>query len=293
MGRITRIIIPNPSNGLDAFDLHVVLSFDLRSRRNGQNRIDDIGHGLRDRPNAKRDDHDIDQNGQLLMSHTPVILIGISGKKGAGKDTLARLLCEHLPRQAVGHSPIQVVRRSLADQLKDEVFEVFRHTGVPVERADFDHPEKKLPHRQLLQVWGTEVRRNLCGSDYWLRALERYLEEQARYVHTKGGALVCIVPDIRFPNEADLCTGNSCRLGGYRPGLLIRVEDFGRVPTDTHSTHSSETSLDDYRFPIYIDNSGTESEFEDRVRTTLIPYVRQRLTQIARDEPFIGLERMF
>jgi Phosphomevalonate kinase len=135
-------------------------------------------------------------------------LIGIAGKKRAGKDTLGKFIIEET----------NGIRIAFADALKDEVCQILH--------INFDQLEKdKELYRPLLQWWGTEWRRGKFGEDYWLK---RFTER------VNGSNAPCIVvPDVRFRNEADLIR----QLGGE----VIRVVQTGQTSGDSHV---SETDTD-------------------------------------------------
>jgi len=114
------------------------------------------------------------------------MIIAITGKAGAGKDTIADyLIKEH------GYKKI-----SLADPIKRLVKDVFALTDFQV--YDRDEREKPLPQwggrsvRQLLQYIGTELFRTNIDPDIWVKSLWFNIENsQDNYV----------IPDVRFPNE--------------------------------------------------------------------------------------------
>ena len=116
------------------------------------------------------------------------MLIGLHGKAGAGKDTVADYLYH---RHSYG-------RIAFAGPLKDMliVFGIGRHV-----LDDRDQKEQviewigKSP-RQLMQSLGTEWGRNLVGEDIWIRHAEHRLALQRRI-----GVKVCFT-DCRFENEA-------------------------------------------------------------------------------------------
>ncbi|HXJ56944.1 MAG TPA: hypothetical protein VNU68_09790 [Verrucomicrobiae bacterium] len=178
-----------------------------------------------------------------------MILIGISGKKGSGKDTACQII-----RRLIGED--NVLRLAFADALKEEVSAA---CCISVRQIE----EQKAVFRPILQWWGTEFRRGLFGDTYWIERLNERLEA-ARQCHQP----VCIVTDVRFQNEAE-----AIRAAG---GCLLRIH---RPTAPTNDAHPSETVMDGYRFDDVIDNSGTISEFEGNIcdwmgrfgKTLLVP----------------------
>lgn len=140
-------------------------------------------------------------------------ILGISGKKQSGKDTIAGFLKEIV-------SPALVVRIGFADALKEEVAAA---CGVPVEFVE----SYKSNFRKILQGWGTDFRRELCGETYWIDKTREKIQK------LPDGVLV-VVPDVRFPNEAEMVD----ELGGK----LWRVERG----TSGADEHPSETAMDNF-----------------------------------------------
>ena len=97
--------------------------------------------------------------GNLTPPHNSTMLIGISGKKRSGKDTVGAMVVEWLREH--GFDAAQV---AFADQLKEEVAEA---TGVNRRMQEMD----KERWRPILQWWGVEFRRHYFGQDYWVRKM--------------------------------------------------------------------------------------------------------------------------
>ena len=163
-----------------------------------------------------------------------MILIGISGKKRTGKDEVGRIITE------LSSKPVYKI--AFADALKEEVA---RACGVTVQYIE----QNKDQFRVILQWWGTDFRRKQ-DDQYWLKAWAK-----------RGLALpddcICIVPDVRFHNEADYVSW----LGGY----LFRVHREG-LPLDTHK---SETDLDKYTFDNIIENNSSLTSLRESVKQLL------------------------
>lgn len=218
-------------------------------------------------------------------------LVGISGKMGSGKDTVASLLAERFSQ-----SVEKVVIRSFADSLKDEVSRtvvdalmfqseqgfcdsVTSWSGIssihaqellkvlyPLiaslleQRAEpnevtaellYRNPADKPLVREVLKFWGNDVRR-AQNPDYWV-------DLTAKYIHEKmSSGVSCIVPDVRRQNEAGFIKNSG--------GLLVRLnvsEDEQRrrllrrdnkLSNRSAFTHITETDLDHYdRFDTILD----------------------------------------
>lgn len=143
-----------------------------------------------------------------------MILIGIHGKKKAGKDTLYNYIKACVPL-------MRVERIGFADSLKAEVAKAF---GVTVEFLEA-HKDK---FRHILQAWG-DGRREITSKTYWIEKVTRKLNESI--------ADMVVIPDVRYKNEFDFIR----TLGGY----LIRIKKPVPLLADFRlDTHPSEIELD-------------------------------------------------
>jgi hypothetical protein len=145
--------------------------------------------------------------------------VGIAGRSGAGKDTLAERLVVH-------H---QFHRVAIADPLKDlaaRAFDLDREQLWGARRNIVDVRWDLTP-RQLYQKLGDALRG--CHPEtmtrLWLRTVEHH--------RTLGHHVV--TPDIRLPTELD-----AVRTAG---GVLWRIERPGQ-PLPPGGLHWTETALD-------------------------------------------------
>ena len=172
-----------------------------------------------------------------------MIIIGLSGKKQSGKDTVYELAADLLQGPIIG-------RVAFADPLKQEVSEI---TGMTCKFIE----ENKSDFRELLQVWGTEFRRRFNGNDYWINKMDKIIEQSSAHLD------VLFITDIRFKNEADYIKS----IGGK----LVRVErrQYDTYP-GTIDTHSTERDMDDYsQFDYVLNNDKTKEELTHSVNDML------------------------
>lgn len=183
------------------------------------------------------------------------MLIGFHGCKGAGKDTAAEILIEHL----------EYKRLAFADPLKEAITTLF---DLPFEHADLlkthmgwvevKHPLTSEVHeitwRTLLQRMGTEVGRNLFGEDFWV---DLWLRNWYRLRDYYGDDVNVVSTDVRFPNEARAIMG----LGGY----VIEVKRTGCEPDG----HDSEEPLHPKYIETTIRNDHSIIEFQRHILTVV------------------------
>ena len=164
-------------------------------------------------------------------------IIGISGKKGSGKDTFAQFLKEELEKQLGKTVKVDSFAANLKQCcaiLSGQYSCVFYNQNLKDKKANF----LSLTNRELMQKFG-DLTRSL-DKDIWIKSLfSKYLDNPPEYL---------IVSDVRFKNEA----AHINKLGG----ILIRIES-DRVK---ENYHISETELDNYpNFDLEITNNKSES----------------------------------
>jgi hypothetical protein len=156
-----------------------------------------------------------------LRVANPTDLIVLIGLSGAGKDTYGNhLVAEH-----------NYVKLHFADALKRALLLVFNYTDNQMwgdERNVID-PRYGFTPRQSLQIFGTEVMRNLAGrhleidgESFWLKRIEYIYRD----LYAKGQRVV--VCDGRFPNENKFIE----TMGGIRARIIN--------PTLAQMAHESE-----------------------------------------------------
>lgn len=162
-----------------------------------------------------------------------MIIVGISGKKLSGKDTLCQFISEA--------SVLPVYRIGFADALKEEVS---RATGMTLTAIECN----KARFRGLLQAWGTDFRRHFFGDNYWVDKV--YVQ-----LNSLPDNCIAVIPDVRFLSEAESIK----RIGG----LLVRVDR--KMEHSVKDLHSSEIELDGYNgFDERVSNHDSLADYHLR-----------------------------
>jgi hypothetical protein len=189
------------------------------------------------------------------------MIIGLSGKAGAGKDSVGNVL-----EKTYGFK-----RTALADPLKKACKEFYDFTylqlwGPSEERnkPDLRYPRPDgtfLTPREALQLLGTDFGRR-CYPDTWIEMGIRKAQELLNPSFTgtfvpKGVAIT----DVRFPNEIHGLKSRGAK--------LVRIVRPGETSlTGAAATHVSELALDDVPLSAYdyvLDNNGPLAELDVKV----------------------------
>lgn len=210
------------------------------------------------------------------------MLVSLTGRKGAGKSTLARVL------QGVGFHKV-----SVADYLKELVAQVYGWslsslydnatkeevlaTPVrwgPVEASRLaqiigatrpvpDMDQEIPTRRYALQFVGTEVLRTY-DPDFHVSKMCQRMESGQNYV----------VDDVRFQNELGVLKNQ-----GAVCVYIVRPDHF-----DGYSNHASEVSLRRHDFENVLVNWNTERSLVKRFLAFLLPVLRTRTHSVTKSE---------
>lgn len=156
-------------------------------------------------------------------------LISVSGKKGAGKDTVGRFLVEDHGYTRLGFADAVKEMAAklepwLAERLLEQLDLGVRDRGIMLFTPEaWDQAKEQPLVRGFLQQLGTEIVREILGEDVWVNAL-------AQKVERIDGPVV--ITDARLPNELDWVRsqGGECWLV-ERPSL----EDDGDGHVTEHA----------------------------------------------------------
>lgn len=189
-------------------------------------------------------------------------LVGITGLKGHGKDTVGKHLedAHHWSREAWA-GKLKAVARSLWDLHHSQV------DGTIEQKETMDERWGVTP-RHLLQALGTEVARH-AHPETWIRFLLRQLAEfeasELAADQLLEGWAIC---DCRFPNEAD-----AIRKHG---GIVVRVvrPESG---TGQFEDHASEIGVSAIKADYVILNDGSLDDLHATVDALLDVLVDRKI----------------
>lgn len=188
----------------------------------------------------------------------PKLIIQLSGKKRAGKDTIAKYLTTAL--ETAYDYKVEVM--SFAEPMKDiiatilglslEDLDLFKNRNdiyrLRVIDTDGNIPLHTTDCRQILQQFGSEAMKKWFGNDVWANLLNQRIKDST--------ADVIIIPDWRFEIEE------------ITSSLKIRISSNN---CDLKDTHVSETELDSYEhFDLLLNNDDyklTQQQIEWLVAT--------------------------
>lgn len=179
-------------------------------------------------------------------------LIGLSGYAGSGKDTLAGLLAERCGYQ-VAHfaDPLRELCRRVNPILGTSMLgQEARWSDTILDDETYAamkaHPTLGPELRGFMQRLGTEARAVL-GEDVWI---------DAAFAHFDIGRPT-VFADMCLPSEAEALSSYADVGDG---AILIRVERPGVGP-------AGETALDDWPFPMVVDNDGAPEWMLEQIAT--------------------------
>lgn len=203
-------------------------------------------------------------------------LIGISGKIGAGKDTVGIII------RQLGFTNNGGTWENMKFAGKLKIIASLL-TGIPIKKfedqefkktilgSEWGRPTKQNPLnaiepfkditfvemmsvRDLLQKLGTEAMRNGLHENVWVNALFADYTEDKQWVIT----------DVRFPNEFKAIK--------EKGGIVIRVNrpGHGNSMKELAEAHPSETALDGHEFDYVIENNSNLEQLISKVREILV-----------------------
>lgn len=172
------------------------------------------------------------------------MIIGLSGYARSGKDTAADHLVDKYGFTRYSFAaPMKEAMYRLNPIVSSDSIGNFRYKDLVdvygLDKAKDSHPEI----RRLLQVFGTEVGRDMFGENFWVQLALNSAKED-----------LVVISDVRFKNEAE-----GIKAAG---GQVWRINRNGIGPV---TSHASEIDLDDYAFDNVLLNDYSVLELNQMI----------------------------
>jgi hypothetical protein len=223
-----------------------------------EDRDNDDSEGDADNSVIEHGDDGGNENEDGASNDDEYILIGVTGRKRSGKDTIGQYLVDDYG----------FVRIAFADALKDACINVF---GFSREQVYGDELKEQIDEywqhtpREILQKVGTDLFRNelprVCeniSNDIWIKSVERKIQNLKKIGHNRF-----VITDVRFPNELEFIHRMKGRVWKVvRPCLLNDANQY--IPV-----HSSESHIDGFASDKEFLNDGTIVDLYQSVEEVL------------------------
>lgn len=177
------------------------------------------------------------------------MIVGLTGKKGAGKDTAGDYLVrEHGFTRLSFADPLKISAAACWPDVTKEDWDVWKSDlDVRVEITRDEQVLASVTGRQFLQRYGTEAHREVFGDAFWIENVEQELDEAP-------DSWNYVITDARFENEV---------LALKKFGAVIVSID--RPGVDMADQHASETSVPEDLIDIHIPNDSTIIALQSRL----------------------------
>lgn len=177
-----------------------------------------------------------------------MLIIGLHGKAGAGKDTTASLLQSFLPE---GSTRTVAFAKPLKDAAKAKFGLTDWHVNTQEGKKELV-PALGKTVRQLLELEGTEATRDVYGSNFWIWRMSQEVDKAF-----KENIKIFIITDVRFENEAEFIRDNG--------GLIFQIDRELKQELAT-VTHASAKTLPPHLVNIFVPNNGTIEDLKKEVK---------------------------
>lgn len=185
------------------------------------------------------------------------MVIGIIGRIGAGKTTIAKYLEVYYGFKTYSFSTV----------LKKTVSDLFM---IPLDSLyDVDKKSEVIPlwgksPREILQLFGTECMRNYFGQDFWVKQIRESLNQSGALQKGGGGPRNIVFDDVRFPEEVEMVRGLE--------GFIIKVVRPNN-PYEVDQQHQSE-QIDNIKYATIIKNNSDIEWLHLEIRETMLSLIR-------------------
>lgn len=166
------------------------------------------------------------RDGELKEVRLPRFLIN-------PRELVAAAMNQYNVPSYVAYNAVQLFLKTITIHNVDVVY--YNKVTVSVEN---------LSPRIAYQVWGTDVWRKIGGDTFW----------------TDIAPDDCIIPDIRFDNEASICD------------VLFEIQGKNHRTGSKVNQHASEAGISEELIDLTVHNTGTLVELQEKVVDALYCY---------------------
>jgi hypothetical protein len=182
-----------------------------------------------------------------------LLFIAFGHRKRVGKDTAARFLSAYLRLKKKG---LDIQQKGFGDKVKDITHQLYGWAGLQPGHY-YEKPENAHLIEQILPRIGKSPRQ------IWIEfatkvAREVYADTWLDYVLQTTEGDVCILKDLRFPNEAHKILD----FGGY-------IYKINRADAPNNSDLADDQLVEFNQWTKILDNNGSIKEFHDKITTEI------------------------
>jgi hypothetical protein len=198
-----------------------------------------------------------------------MLIIGLSGKMGSGKDFLAKHFIYAYLKKYYPHLNIHFL--AFADPLKIQAIDKYHLSWEDVYPPE--HIPKTEATRKLLQFEGKLMRE--YDSKYWINLYNHWVR-----LHKRNGCDVLITADVRFPEERNTIVhdydGIVCRV--HAPSRTYQTRD-SKLMQDYSECALDSISDNDYDYTFLNDEPFMDLENLETRFQPFIQMLKNRLNQ--------------
>jgi len=190
----------------------------------------------------------------MKKENTPLIIL-VSGKKRAGKDTVSSMVKQHLEERGKKVAifsfadPIRKILSCALDVGADELMNTYQNNGIVSICSADGSVIKQTSARSMLQRFGDEGMKDEFGRMVWAELATN----KARRALGDGFDVI-VFSDFRVPEELEAIKKLSLQEGGAKiVTLLVKSSNIENGCAD--EKHRTETALETFLFDFSILNS--------------------------------------
>jgi hypothetical protein len=156
-------------------------------------------------------------------------ILGLAGQAGAGKDHTFEYIRDLI-------DPLKATRIAFADGLKFDIEETLGLLHFDLELIRYKPYSPEI--RSLLQWWGTELRREQYGDDYWVNKGMEMASDA--WPHSD----LIVITDVRFANEAEIVTAAGGMVAEVYASNSVRAIRMGGLVVPEHASEVIDFPVD-------------------------------------------------